>query len=96
MRRTNTSHLSEILNEFIKTNKLEDGIDNARINGIWEDVTGTYIAKSTKNIYVKNNELFVSINSSIIRNEIILIKSELVKRMNKKIGREFIKNIIVR
>lgn len=95
MRRTNTAPLSEILRDFITKNKLEDGIDNVKINNIWEDVTGKYIANSTKNMYVHRNKLFVNIQSPILRNEIMIIKSELVKRINNKIGRKYIDEIII-
>ncbi len=96
MRKSNTTSLSEIIRDFIKINKLEDGIDSAKITEIWEDITGHYISKATTNIYVKQNKLFVTINSALLRNEILLIKSELIKRINQNIGREFINDIIVR
>lgn len=96
MLRSNTESLSEILKKFIRKNRLEDGIDSSRISKIWEDVTGKYIAVATSNIEIKNRKLFVNINSSLLRNEILLIKSELIKRINEKIGRKFIDDIIVR
>jgi hypothetical protein len=96
MKHTNTTPISDLLRQFIKENKLENGIDNVRIKEIWSDITGVYISKATTQIYVSNQSLFVSVNSSILRNEIMLIKSQLVQKINEQLGRQYIKEIILR
>lgn len=96
MERVGAKSIKELIEQSIEKNNLNDGIDKVRVKKIWAQLTGEYIANSTSNIYVYDSKLFVSVNSSIIRNEILLIKSELKKRINKEIGRDFIKEIIVR
>lgn len=96
MRRSETVKLSDLIKQSISANKLEDGIDKVRIKTIWNDVAGYHIAKATTELHVSNSSLFVSLNSSILRSELMLIRSELVKRINKELGRRFITEIIVR
>ncbi|MDD2636789.1 MAG: DUF721 domain-containing protein [Bacteroidales bacterium] len=96
MRRSNTESISDLIKKAIADNNLNDGLDKVRIKTIWKDVTGTHIANATTEINVYSSKLFVKISSSIIRSELMLIRSELVKRINKELGREFITEIVVR
>ncbi len=96
MRRSNTESISDLIKKAIDENNLNDGLDKVRVKTIWKDVTGTYISNATTEINVYSSKLFVKISSSIIRSELMLIRSELVKRINKELGRDFITEIVVR
>ena len=90
MRKKNTQMLNEIIGDVLKK-FLEMKIVNS-----WEDVVGTYIYKSTQDIYVSDQKLFVKINSSIIKKEVMLISKELLNRLNQKVGAEIIKEIVLK
>ena len=97
MRKLQTLPLSDILKLIVRENtKLEDGLDSAKLKAIWANATSKHIAKLTKELKVSNKTLTVTVNSSIVRNEILLIKSELIIRINKEIGRDFISQIVLR
>jgi hypothetical protein len=96
MRRSGTVSIKDLIKLCIKQNNLEDGIDSVRIRKIWRNITGEYISKATTDMQIYNQSLIVHINSSILRSEIMLIRSELIKRINKEIGRDFISEIILR
>lgn len=96
MDRSEAKPLSEILQEFVQTNRLGYDIKKSRVPEVWKEVAGEYISNSTVQIYVSNNKLFVKIKSSLLRNEILLVKSELINRINEKLGKGFIEDIIVR
>ncbi len=96
MRRSETIKLSDLIKQTISDNKLEDGIDKVRVKTIWKEVAGVHISNATTDISVNKSSLFISINSSIIRSEVMLIRSELIRRINRELGRRFITEIIVR
>lgn len=97
MRRSGIISLGELVKQCIKNNNLQDGLDIDRLKNIWAEETGEHIAKLTKEIVFDKGKLYVSIkSSSIVRNEILLIRNELVKRINARLGRKFVKEIIVR
>lgn len=97
MRRSETVRLGDLVRQSIKENNLQDGLDADRIKTIWAEETGEHIAKLTKEIVFDKGKLYISIkSSSIVRNEILLIRNELVKRINARLGRKFVKEIIVR
>ncbi len=96
MKRTGIIQIDELITEIIDKNKLNDGLDKVRVKEIWSNVVGVYIARCTTEINIYGNKLVVSVNSSIVRNELQIIKSEIVKRINKDLHREFINEIILR
>ncbi|PLX06191.1 MAG: DUF721 domain-containing protein [Marinilabiliales bacterium] len=96
MKRTGAISIKDLVQQAIDENKLNDGLDKVRVKSLWKEVCGTYVANATTDIQINSSRLFVSVNSSIIRSELLLIRSELVKRLNKNLGREFIKEIIIR
>jgi len=96
MRRSETLPIVDLLKVVLNSEKLRDGLDTVRAKNLWIELCGDHIAKSTEDIQIKNNIMIVKINSSLIRNEIILIESEIIKRINSKLGRKFIIDIIVR
>ncbi|HOK38273.1 MAG: DUF721 domain-containing protein [Bacteroidales bacterium] len=96
MRRSQTLKLSEILKMTFTSPKLADGLDMVRAKNLWTEICGQHVACVTEDILVKNNIIYVKINSSIIKTEILMIKAEIIKRINQELGRDFIKDIILR
>ena len=96
MKRQGAINIKDLIKQSINENRLNDGLDKVRVKAMWEEVTGTYISNATTDIYIHTSKLFVSINSSIIRSELMMIRGELVNRINKNLGRRFINEIIIR
>ncbi len=96
MKRTGAINIKDLIQQAFDEQKLNDGLDVVKVKSLWKDVTGTYVANATTDIDVHASKLYVSINSSIIRSELMLIRSELVRRINQNIGRHFINEIIIR
>jgi hypothetical protein len=51
---------------------------------------------ATKSIYVKDRKLFVKIHSSVMRNELTMIKPDIIRRLNETAGSEVIDDVIIR
>lgn len=96
MKRSNTIGIKDLIKQAVETNRLNDGLDKVKVLKLWRNVAGEYTANATTDIYIADSKLFVKVNSSIIRSEILLIRSELRNRINKEIGRDFIREIVVR
>ena len=96
MKRHNTQTLGDAIKDYIRALNLESKLKEVGIINHWEELLGQRIAKATTNLYVKDKKLFVQVNSSIIRSELLMIKTEIVKRLNTKAGSEVITELIVR
>lgn len=96
MRKSQTQNISEIISVIMKQNGLDEKLAEVRAIKSWEELLGKTVARYTKNINIKDKTLYVSLNSSIVRNEIMMIRDELIKRLNEKAGRKIIDKIVVK
>jgi hypothetical protein len=97
MKRTNARRIGEMLQLFLDENpQLWQKILEVRIERAWGEVLGVTVMKSTRNLYVRNRILYVSINSSVLRNELLMNRERLVNSLNKHAGAEVIRDVIIR
>ena len=96
MRRSETVKISTILDAFLKEKGLEGRMAENRLLNSWKELLGKTISNSTQNMYIKDRTLFVHLRSSIIRQELLMIKDDLIKKLNEKAGSDIIQNIVLR
>jgi len=97
MKRTHALPIGEILQEFYKENPvLKQKILEVRVQRAWGEVLGPSIMRSTKTLFIKNHVLHVFLNSSVLRNELILNRKRLLKNLNDYAGEEVIGDIVIR
>lgn len=97
MIKRNTQPISEILRDIFEDNtKLYEKILEIRIQRAWGEVLGPMVMQYTRNIYVKDHVLFVSLTSSVLRSELTLCRERLVKSLNEYAGSAVIRDIIIR
>jgi hypothetical protein len=96
MRRSNTSPFHELFMEYIRTRGLEKQYFEAKLINAWPDIAGKAIASRTKRMYFKNSVLFVELTSSVVRNELMMIRHGLIEALNKYAGQEIVTDIIFR
>ncbi len=96
MRRTNTQPLKVYIEAYLRSLGLDKQMSEMRLIRSWEEVAGKYVARSTTDIYIKNRVLFVSVQSSILRSELLMHKSLLIERLNQKAESKLIDDIVLR
>ena len=95
MKRTNTLSIRQVIGDVLDEYKISDKLKEARVISAWPEVLGP-LAKSTDKLYIKNGVLFVNLTSSVIRNELSMMRSALVKALNEKAGGIVITDIVFR
>lgn len=96
MRKSNTQPLGEIIQEYLNALKINKKIKEVRVINQWEEIIGTAIAKRTDRLLIKNKILFIYMNSSVARNELMMIRDGLKRKINERAGEELIHKIVVR
>jgi hypothetical protein len=88
--------LSGILREFIAANKLQSGMDKVNARNAWKKLMGNGVNNYTTAVELRNETLFVSLSSSVLREELSLGKSKIIAMINEELGRELVKNLVLR
>ncbi len=95
-RKDNNLNMEEALQEFIKANKLEKGIDKVDAQVAWKKLMGNGVNNYTTAIEFRNEILFVSLSSSVLREELSLGKSKIIAILNEELGKDLIKKLVLR
>lgn len=95
-RDNNTKSIQEILNKILDSPELRQGVSETRVLKAWNSLLGPMAEKITKNIYIKGGVLYVSLNSSVIRNDLLMHKSKIIESLNKEAGAKVISDIVLR
>ncbi len=96
MRRSKTISLAEAMKDYIKEMNLEGKLNEIGLINSWEETVGKAIASRTSKIYIKDQVLYIHLNSSVARNELLMFRQVLKEKLNEKAGSEVIKDIILR
>jgi len=94
MRRKETQKISDLLKQFTRESAYEQKILENRLISNWPKVLGTGIANATRNVYIFNRTLFVSIDSSVMRHELLMLRSQILEALNQSVGAKIIDQII--
>ena len=62
---------------------------------IWEDIAGKVITARTKRIYLKDGVLHIYLTSSVLRNELMMLRDSLKSRINSRAGEEVVREIVL-
>jgi hypothetical protein len=96
MRRSKTITLAEAIRDYINEMKLGGKLSEVGIINSWEEIVGKAISSRTTRIYIKDHVLYVHLNSSVVRNELLMLREVLREKLNGKAGSEVIKDIVLR
>ena len=96
MEKKNNLSLSEALHQFIEHNNLQAGIDKINTRDAWVKLMGKGVNNYTNAVELKGDTLYVSLSSSVLREELSLGKSKIIKMLNEDLGKDLIKKLVLR
>ncbi len=96
-RQSNTQTLGEAMQDFFEKNSVfREKVLNARAELAWGEVLGPTVQQYTRNAWVKKRVLYVSLTSSVLRNELNLSKAQIVHKLNQHVGEDVLDDIVLR
>jgi hypothetical protein len=94
MKKTETQRISGALESFLEENPhLAQKLAETRLMDSWEKVLGSTVLRYTANMFIKNRRLYVKLNSSVVKNELMMCREKLIKNLNKEAGAQVIDDI---
>ena len=79
-------HISQAIQELLKTQHLKPKFDEANVIASWERIVGNAIAKRTKRIYIRNKVLFVELQSPSLKHDLGYHKKDMMDLFKKEFG----------
>lgn len=93
MRRSKAEQVGDIVRLFMRQEGLESPYNEYKLISSWEEVMGQGIARFTGDMFIRNQTLVVKLTSPVIKNELMMSRQQIVRRLNEKVGANVITDI---
>jgi predicted nucleic acid-binding Zn ribbon protein len=94
MRKPNDVTVKDAISKMLDVYRLRRKFDETSILSVWPEIMGTAIANRTKQIYIHDKKLFLRIESSVIKNELVMVRQGIIQKLNEHAGAEVITDMI--
>jgi predicted nucleic acid-binding Zn ribbon protein len=94
MGRTNDKSLKEAIEQMLQVYKIKRKYDETGIKASWPELVGKSVANRTKEIYIHDKKLFLRIESSVIKNELLLMRTQIIEKINNEAKTVLVEEII--
>ncbi len=88
--------LKEAIDKMLEAYRLKPKLNETRIVEQWEKLMGQMIARHTRQIYIHDHKLFLTIDSAPLRNELHYAKDKIVQVLNDAMNDEVITDVVIR
>lgn len=88
--------IKELILKNLRTQGLEMPLQQKRLIDAWPVVMGDMIANYTSNLYIRNQTLWVHLTSPALRADLMMMRQQIVKKMNDAVGSQVIADVLFR
>ena len=86
MKRNDAEQIGKLIRNFLRQESLESPLNERRLISSWAEVLGPTIASYTRELYIKNQVLYVHLTSAALRQELMMGRDLLVRNLNRHVG----------
>jgi hypothetical protein len=96
MRKSHTQKISDVIRECLQEMQIDRKLKEVNIVSQWESLMGRTVASRTSKIYIRNRILYIHVTSSVLKNELIMLRQDIISRLNEKADEQLIEEIVIR
>lgn len=95
VRKSEASSLGDVIKEMIDAYHLDKKFDQTQVINLWPKLMGNTIASRTKGIFMKGDKLFINVESSVLKQELLMNKDRIIEMFRAELGKEVIKEVVL-
>ena len=93
---SNEGSVGDVLKHIISQNQLQPGMDAVAVRDAWFALMGNGVKTYTRNVALKGTTLYVELTSAVLREELSYGKTKIAAMINEELGREVVKDVVLR
>ena len=94
MRKANDKSMKEAIEQMMNVYKIKRRFDETGIIAAWPELVGKPVANRTKELFIRDKKLFLRVESSVIKNELMMIRSQIINKINEEAKSLLVEDII--
>ena len=91
----NNLELKNLINKFLKENKLEKGLLNIEVKKAWFELMNNGLANYTTDVSLRKKTLYIKLSSPALKDELSYGKEKLIKLINERLKENVVEKIIL-
>jgi predicted nucleic acid-binding Zn ribbon protein len=96
MRKSQTQKIGDVIRDCLNELHIARKLKEVSIVSEWETLMGKTVANRTEKIYIKNRTLFVHVRSSVLKTELLMMRQDIMNRVNENAGETIIDQIVIK
>ena len=88
--------IGDAIQKFLEQSRIKGSIQALQIGDVWGDIMGKTVARYTEDIRIINDTLFITTHVAPLKQELIFQKEKIKLRVNEALGKNVIKEIVVK
>ncbi|MBQ8098160.1 MAG: DUF721 domain-containing protein [Bacteroidaceae bacterium] len=93
MKRRNEEQIGQLLQEYLRVQGLEAPLNEHRLLSSWGEVMGEAVNRRTGKLSIRDEVLYVEIKSPTLRSDMLMMRSDIVKKLNAHVGFNVIRDV---
>ncbi|MCK5076284.1 MAG: DUF721 domain-containing protein [Calditrichia bacterium] len=87
------STINKILKEFIKKSPYKKRFEETMAIVAWPKAVGETISRQSKAVRIKDGILFVQVENASWKHELYMLKTNIIKKLNRYLEKNIVKDI---
>jgi hypothetical protein len=96
MRKSNTQKVGDVILECLREMQIDHKLKEVHLVSQWESMMGRTVASRTDRIYIRNRILYIHVTSSVLKSELLMMRQEIIDKLNENAKEVLIDQIIIR
>lgn len=92
----NEEKINQTIDAFINQQKIRKNYYEISVRKAWKDLMGEMVDDYTTSIKISKEKLILEFSSAPLKHEISFQKEQLIRLLNERLGKELIKEVIIR
>ena len=93
-RRADTATVGEAMRELLDAYKLTARYEQTQLIQSWERLMGSPIARRTDKLFIKDQKLYVKLNSAPLKQELNMSKSKILAVFLREFGEVIVEDVV--
>jgi predicted nucleic acid-binding Zn ribbon protein len=96
MRKSQTQKISDVIRDCLHELQIDRKLKEVNLVSQWETMMGKMVASRTDQIYIRNRILNIHVTSSVLKTELMMMRQEILNKLNENAGERLIESIVIR
>ena len=95
-RDSNNEKMDDVFKKLIRSYGMTSRFNEFEVVQVFSEIMGPVIMKKVSNAYVYQHKLFLELTSAPLKQELSMEKTKLINMINKELGQDYLKGIIIK